>query len=145
MEQNQTQDEVQRERAQREKLGREKDVLTGEVFTIRQQLQVRCVCVHVCLTPPTDLIDHRIAPIGVMGANIYSVLKMKKECEISVQNENRTKLQGKRIETCMCVGQGAGAVWDEGKAGAARGRATGSLLSGVEGRGIAGQAEKAAT
>lgn len=45
MEQNQTQDEVQRERAQREKLGREKDVLTGEVFTIRQQLQVRCVCV----------------------------------------------------------------------------------------------------
>ncbi|XP_053543065.1 unconventional myosin-XVIIIa isoform X4 [Ictalurus punctatus] len=39
MEQNQTQDEVQRERAQREKLGREKDVLTGEVFTIRQQLQ----------------------------------------------------------------------------------------------------------
>lgn len=40
LEQNQAQDEVQRERAQREKLGREKDMLTGEVFTIRQQLQV---------------------------------------------------------------------------------------------------------
>lgn len=32
----------------------------------------------------------------------------------------------------------------ERKAGAAGGRATGSLLSGVKGRGIAGQAEKAA-
>ncbi|XP_053097103.1 unconventional myosin-XVIIIa isoform X2 [Pangasianodon hypophthalmus] len=39
LEQSQAQDEVQRERTQREKLGREKDVLTGEVFTIRQQLQ----------------------------------------------------------------------------------------------------------
>lgn len=44
LELNQAQDEVQRERTQREKLGREKDMLTGEVFTIRQQLQVRCVC-----------------------------------------------------------------------------------------------------
>lgn len=49
LEQNQAQDEVQRERTQREKLGREKDMLTGEVFTIRQQLQVRRVC--VALTP----------------------------------------------------------------------------------------------
>ncbi|XP_062869694.1 unconventional myosin-XVIIIa-like isoform X1 [Trichomycterus rosablanca] len=39
LEQNQAQDEVQRERTQREKLAREKDVLTGEVFTLRQQLQ----------------------------------------------------------------------------------------------------------
>ncbi|XP_053332013.1 unconventional myosin-XVIIIa isoform X3 [Clarias gariepinus] len=39
LEQNQAQDEVQREKTQREKLGREKDALTGEVFTIRQQLQ----------------------------------------------------------------------------------------------------------
>ncbi|MCJ8742243.1 hypothetical protein PDJAM_G00079840 [Pangasius djambal] len=39
LEQSQSQDEVQRERTQREKLGREKDILTGEVFTIRQQLQ----------------------------------------------------------------------------------------------------------
>lgn len=45
LELNQAQDEVQRERTQREKLGREKDVLTGEVFTIRQQLQVKGVCV----------------------------------------------------------------------------------------------------
>ncbi|XP_063058950.1 unconventional myosin-XVIIIa-like [Engraulis encrasicolus] len=38
-EQNLTRDEVQREKALREKLGREKDILTGELFTIRQQLE----------------------------------------------------------------------------------------------------------
>lgn len=38
------QDEVQRERSLREKLAREKDVLTGEVFGLRQQLEV-CVSV----------------------------------------------------------------------------------------------------
>lgn len=40
MEQNQAQTEVQRERSQREKLAREKDLLTGEMFNLRQQLQV---------------------------------------------------------------------------------------------------------
>lgn len=39
-EQTQAQEEVQRERGQREKLGREKDMLTGEVFSLRQQLEV---------------------------------------------------------------------------------------------------------
>lgn len=39
-EQNQAQAEVQRERSQREKLAREKDLLTGEMFNLRQQLQV---------------------------------------------------------------------------------------------------------
>uniref|UniRef100_A0A8C1QK72 Myosin XVIIIAa n=1 Tax=Cyprinus carpio TaxID=7962 RepID=A0A8C1QK72_CYPCA len=39
VEKNQFQEELQKERNQREKLGRERDVLTGEVFTIRQQLQ----------------------------------------------------------------------------------------------------------
>nr|XP_055052506.1 unconventional myosin-XVIIIa isoform X4 [Misgurnus anguillicaudatus] len=38
-EQTQAQEEVQRERSQREKLGREKDMLTGEVFSLRQQLE----------------------------------------------------------------------------------------------------------
>lgn len=57
LEQNQAQDEVQRERIQREKLAREKDVLTGEVFTIKQQLQVRCVCMDVCRTHSIDLIS----------------------------------------------------------------------------------------
>lgn len=41
MEQNQAQAEVQRERSQREKLAREKDMLAGELFNLRQQLQVR--------------------------------------------------------------------------------------------------------
>lgn len=41
------QDEVQRERSLREKLAREKDVLTGEVFGLRQQLEV---CVSVVYT-----------------------------------------------------------------------------------------------
>lgn len=40
LEQNQAQAEVQRERSQREKLAREKDVMTGEMFNLRQQLQV---------------------------------------------------------------------------------------------------------
>ncbi|XP_070699593.1 unconventional myosin-XVIIIa-like [Pempheris klunzingeri] len=39
LEQNQAQAEVQRERSQREKLAREKDIMTGEIFNLRQQLQ----------------------------------------------------------------------------------------------------------
>ncbi|XP_037605539.1 unconventional myosin-XVIIIa-like isoform X6 [Sebastes umbrosus] len=39
LEQNQAQAEVQRERGQREKLAREKDLMTGEMFNLRQQLQ----------------------------------------------------------------------------------------------------------
>ncbi|KAM9728310.1 unconventional myosin-XVIIIa-like isoform 11-T12 [Menidia menidia] len=39
LEQNQSQDEVQREKTQREKLAREKDLMTGEIFNLRQQLQ----------------------------------------------------------------------------------------------------------
>nr|XP_046267282.1 unconventional myosin-XVIIIa [Scatophagus argus] len=39
LEQNQAQAEVQRERSQREKLVREKDLLTGEMFNLRQQRQ----------------------------------------------------------------------------------------------------------
>ncbi|XP_028856198.1 unconventional myosin-XVIIIa isoform X11 [Denticeps clupeoides] len=38
-EQTQSQEEVQRERSLREKLSREKDMLTGEVFSLRQQLE----------------------------------------------------------------------------------------------------------
>ncbi|XP_072557636.1 unconventional myosin-XVIIIa isoform X11 [Paramormyrops kingsleyae] len=38
-EQSQSQEEVQRERTQREKLSREKDMLTGEVFGLRQHLE----------------------------------------------------------------------------------------------------------
>ncbi|XP_042286937.1 unconventional myosin-XVIIIa-like isoform X2 [Thunnus maccoyii] len=39
LEQNQAQAEVQRERTQREKLARERDAMTGEMFNLRQQLQ----------------------------------------------------------------------------------------------------------
>ncbi|XP_056252610.1 unconventional myosin-XVIIIa-like isoform X4 [Seriola aureovittata] len=39
LEQNQSQAEVQRERSQREKLAREKDIMTAEMFNLRQQLQ----------------------------------------------------------------------------------------------------------
>uniref|UniRef100_A0A665W256 Myosin XVIIIAa n=1 Tax=Echeneis naucrates TaxID=173247 RepID=A0A665W256_ECHNA len=39
LEQNQSQAEVQRERSHREKLAREKDIITGELFNLRQQLQ----------------------------------------------------------------------------------------------------------
>ncbi|CAJ1064269.1 unconventional myosin-XVIIIa-like isoform X9 [Xyrichtys novacula] len=39
LEQNQAQAEVQREKSQREKLAREKDIMTGEIFNLRQQLQ----------------------------------------------------------------------------------------------------------
>lgn len=40
LEQNQAEAEVQRERGQREKLARERDAMTGEMFNLRQQLQV---------------------------------------------------------------------------------------------------------
>lgn len=40
LEQNQFQTEVQREKTQREKLARERDAMTGEMFNLRQQLQV---------------------------------------------------------------------------------------------------------
>ncbi|XP_041741916.1 unconventional myosin-XVIIIa isoform X2 [Coregonus clupeaformis] len=39
LEQSQSQDEVLSERTQREKLGRERDMMTGELFSLRQQLQ----------------------------------------------------------------------------------------------------------
>jgi hypothetical protein len=39
-EQSVSQEEVQRERSLREKLGRERDVLAGEVLGLRQQLEV---------------------------------------------------------------------------------------------------------
>ncbi|KAM9539545.1 unconventional myosin-XVIIIa-like isoform 1-T1 [Salvelinus alpinus] len=39
LEQSQAQDEVLRERTQREKLGRERDMMTGELFSLCQQLQ----------------------------------------------------------------------------------------------------------
>ncbi|XP_067350326.1 unconventional myosin-XVIIIa-like isoform X9 [Channa argus] len=39
LEQNEAQAEVQREKSQREKLAREKDIMTGEMFNLRQQLQ----------------------------------------------------------------------------------------------------------
>ncbi|KAM8742626.1 unconventional myosin-XVIIIa-like isoform 5-T5 [Acanthopagrus schlegelii] len=39
LEQNQAQAEVQRERSQREKLARDKDLMTGEIFNLRQQIQ----------------------------------------------------------------------------------------------------------
>lgn len=41
VEKNQVQEELQKERNLREKLARERDMMTGEMFTIRQQLQVR--------------------------------------------------------------------------------------------------------
>lgn len=48
------QEEVQREKSLREKLAREKDMLTGEAFSLRQQLEV-CVCVVQFVLP--SLID----------------------------------------------------------------------------------------
>lgn len=42
VEQNHGHEELQREKNLREKLNRERDMLTGELFTVRQQLQV-CV------------------------------------------------------------------------------------------------------
>lgn len=38
------QEEVQRERSLREKLAREKDVLAGDAFSLRQQLEVGVTC-----------------------------------------------------------------------------------------------------
>uniref|UniRef100_A0A8C5H8F3 Unconventional myosin-XVIIIa-like n=1 Tax=Gouania willdenowi TaxID=441366 RepID=A0A8C5H8F3_GOUWI len=43
LELNQAQAEVQRERSQREKLAREKDMMAGEVFNLRQQLELSAV------------------------------------------------------------------------------------------------------
>jgi len=41
VEKNQAQEELQKERNQREKLARDRDMLAAEMFTIRQQLEVR--------------------------------------------------------------------------------------------------------
>lgn len=48
------QEEVQRERVHREKLAREKDMLTGEVFSIRQQLEVSVSVVYF-VSPSSDI------------------------------------------------------------------------------------------
>ena len=43
---------MQRERSLREKLGRERDVLAGEVLGLRQQLEVNRQKVHLCVITP---------------------------------------------------------------------------------------------
>ncbi|GAA6076638.1 unconventional myosin-XVIIIa isoform X1, partial [Tachysurus ichikawai] len=55
-EQSQAQEEVQKERSQREKLSREKDVLTGEVFSLRQQLEVSSLLLIMSHLLPSHLL-----------------------------------------------------------------------------------------
>ncbi len=57
-EQTQAQEEVQREKSQREKLSREKDMLTGEVFGLRQQLEVSNLSyiIFLCCLALTDFL-----------------------------------------------------------------------------------------
>ncbi len=62
VEKNQSHEELQKERNQREKLGRERDMLTVEVFTIRQQLQVRLKieeCVLLSLASLSKMLKFR--------------------------------------------------------------------------------------
>lgn len=47
VEQNQAQAEVQREKGQRDKLAREKDTMTVELFNLHQQLQVNYSTKHI--------------------------------------------------------------------------------------------------
>lgn len=54
-EQNQAQAEVQRERSQREKLAREKDMFAGEMFNLRQQLQVSPYATPLPTSDPATL------------------------------------------------------------------------------------------
>lgn len=57
LEQNQAQAEVQRERGQREKLAREKDLMTGEMFNLRQQLQVSYFTLQYTLQMHSDVLS----------------------------------------------------------------------------------------
>lgn len=66
MEQNQAQAEVQRERSQREKLAREKDMFAGELFNLRQQLQVRAPLLRRSGNPPALLPQSRCALSAVL-------------------------------------------------------------------------------
>lgn len=67
VEKNQVQEELQKERNLREKLARERDMMTGEMFTIRQQLQVRtkiekCVSLSlVSLSKSLNFCNHFMA------------------------------------------------------------------------------------
>lgn len=58
LEQNQSQTEVQRERTQKEKLAREKDMMTGEMFNLRQQLQVSYFTEQTPDAPLSSLRDY---------------------------------------------------------------------------------------
>lgn len=58
LEQNQSQAEVQRERTQKEKLAREKDMMTGEMFNLRQQLQVSYFTEQTPDAPLSSLRDY---------------------------------------------------------------------------------------
>lgn len=63
LEQNQAQAEVQREKSQREKLAREKDLMTGEMFNLRQQLQVSYLnTTYFRCTLISSLRDHMSGP-----------------------------------------------------------------------------------
>lgn len=88
VEQNQAQAEVQRERSQREKLAREKDMFAGELFNLRQQLQVRAPLLHRSGKPPALLPQSRCALSAVPLPPLQD-----KDMEVSTANLKLQQLE----------------------------------------------------
>uniref|UniRef100_A0A8D0A1J0 Myosin XVIIIAa n=1 Tax=Sander lucioperca TaxID=283035 RepID=A0A8D0A1J0_SANLU len=98
LEQNQTQAEVQRERNQREKLAREKDIMTGEMFNLRQQLQVSYFTLQYTLQMYSDFLSQGLHQLEAElqdlssqeskdEASLAKVKKQLRELEAKVKDQ----------------------------------------------------------
>lgn len=115
LEQNQAQAEVQRERSQREKLARDKDLMTGEIFNLRQQIQVSYFKART-----TDVLW-----CPLLGTTcLVSLLS-------AWHNWAGSRWGAAWLSSLPPAGQGERTVQREYEGAAAGGRATGSVLPGV--------------
>ncbi|XP_051972512.1 unconventional myosin-XVIIIa-like isoform X5 [Xyrauchen texanus] len=90
VEQNQFHEELQRERNQREKLARERDMLTGEVFTVRQQLQEKET--ELCVTSlKLEKLDCELQDLSSQEskeeASLAKVKKQLRDLEAKVKDQ----------------------------------------------------------
>ncbi|XP_063060919.1 unconventional myosin-XVIIIa isoform X3 [Engraulis encrasicolus] len=89
-EQTQAQEEVARERSLREKLGREKDMLTGEAFSLRQQLEDKDLEM-VALNLKVDQLEAELADLSSQEskdeASLAKVKKTLRDLEAKVKDQ----------------------------------------------------------
>uniref|UniRef100_A0A8C6WTH0 Myosin XVIIIAa n=1 Tax=Neogobius melanostomus TaxID=47308 RepID=A0A8C6WTH0_9GOBI len=87
LEQNQTQAEAQRERNQREKLAREKDIMNAEMFNLRQQLQVKLCAANVKVQQLEAELQDISSQESKDEASLAKVKKQLRDLEAKVKDQ----------------------------------------------------------